>query len=89
MVCCRDDDDDHDGGDDHHHDDDDGDEHDDDEPSMLLWERRAGGRGMPRRLRPKYQQPMNLRPHILPLVWQAWDLGADGAVFVASIVTQT
>ena len=41
------------------------------------------------RARPKYQQPMNLRPHILPLVWQAWDLGADGAVFVASIVTQT
>ena len=56
---------------------------------MLLWEREAGGRGMPPPLRSEYQQPMNLRPHILPLVWQAWDLGADGAVFVASIVTQT
>ena len=30
------------------------------EPAMLLWERRAGGRGMPL----KYLQPVNLRrPH--------------------------
>ena len=58
--------------------DDDGDDHDDDEPSMLLWERRAGGRGMPRRLRPKYQQLMNLRPHILPYYGLVWDSQAGG-----------
>ena len=49
------------------------------EPTMLLWEWRAGGRGMPR-LRPKYLQPMNLRPHILTYLWfgLAWDFEAGG-----------
>ena len=42
------------------------------EPPMLLWERRAGGRGMPPRLQPKYLQPMNLRPHILPTYGLVW-----------------
>ena len=41
------------------------------EPTMLLWEWRAGGGGMPA-LRPKYLQPMNLRPHILPFYGLVW-----------------
>ena len=44
------------------------------EPAMLLWERRAGGRGMPLKyLQPRFTSAPTMWPHILP--WLGFRLG--------------
>ena len=46
----------------------------DGEPAMLLWERRAGGRGMPlKHLQPRFTSAPTMWPHILP--WRCLSLG--------------